>query len=160
MFTIKELDKKEVVDFFINDPQLYLLGLPDEFIVALIGDGKFLNPYNSFLQGVYEKDELVMFLMWEPFTSTSISIHTYIPSKYHGTGKYKQIMNWLIKTYWQPDKKLYKIMAMPPSSCTHVIKAIKKIGFKLEGQLKNAVEWRSEVVDLMMFSYNFDRGNN
>ena len=153
MITIKDVSESELTDFFINDPKLAYLGLPDNDLVNLFYHHKYVPNSISFYKGVFEDDRLICPFKIEFFTETTANLHLYLCSDLHKTGKIKEvekeIRRWFLEeTYFQ------KVLIMAPETCDHVHGTAEYFGFVVEGRLTKAVRWRKELVDVIIYSDN------
>lgn len=152
MLSIKELNNKQAAAFFLNDPKLAYLGCADDVLIDLYYSQDF-NPHEmSHLKGVYNDDQLVMVFKYEPFSHLAYNCHFYLNSALHGTGMFKAIVSFLKNWMKENHPDIKKILVMSPSSCIHVPAVVGKYGFIKEGHLTNAMIWRQQVVDLLIYS--------
>jgi len=150
MYTLSPLSEEDVASFFLLDPKLALLGLPDVDLHILRTERKFSLEGSCRAEGVYEDGEMVGILMWNMFTNMVINMHLYLNSVHHGTGKFKDVHTSLI-SWAKETPSLTRIVVFSPSTCPHIHTAMLGVGFELEGRMKEAIEWRQEIVDLLIF---------
>ena len=150
MYTLSPVEGDTISSFFLHDPKLALLALPDEDLHTLKMEGKFYLDLNVQAEGVYEDGELIGVLMWNLFTNMVINMHLYLNSVHHGTGKFKDVHTSLI-SWAKETPSLTRIVVFSPSTCPHIHTAMLGVGFELEGRMKEAIEWRQEIVDLLIF---------
>ena len=147
---------KDISDFFLSDPKLMLLGLPDEDIGLLYTTGTLPIHPASVYKGMYEEDELVAIVKWELFTSNSINMHIYIKSNRQHEGLLGSIESslerWLIE-----NTELTKVIFMVPEPCTHVHKAMVNYGYVKEGLITNSFQWRQSQVGLVLYGKDIKR---
>lgn len=150
MYNLSPMNEEDVATFFLSDPKLALLGLPDEELHLLRTEQKFKLEGSCQAEGVYEDGELIGVLMWNMFTNMVINMHLYLSSHFHGSGKFKDVHGSIIS--WAKETPFLKrIVVFSPSTCIHIHKAMEGVGFELEGIMPSAIEWRQEVVDLFIF---------
>jgi RimJ/RimL family protein N-acetyltransferase len=111
------------------------------------------------IDGVYEDGKLIALNKFEYFTRQAINVHFYLSSGYQGTGKLGEIFNFM-KKHYEENTDLLKVLFMVPSTCIHVHKAAEKHGLKKEGHLTQCYEWRQEVVDIIIYGQELDRGDD
>lgn len=137
--------------FFFSDPILILLGLSDEEMAIMHKLKKYELSEGSNYIGIQDShDKLVAIVKYEWFTTHTINFHMYIQSKYHHTKEIKSITNF-IKQYFKDTLKINKAIIMVPSSCDHIHSFAPKYGFKKEGHITNAYQWRQELVDIIIY---------
>lgn len=151
MFSLKSITNDQAYSFFMEDPKLAYMALPDDVLAGMYNDKKFYTSEGSELLGIYDKEELFAILKYELWTDICINIHIYLQSKYHHQGKTADLWEfaegWLAKN----NPKITKMVTLTPASCAHVIPVVKRYGFKEEGRITQSVTWRQEVVDLLIF---------
>lgn len=153
---VKTTTIDEVSDFFLKDDKLSYIGLPDNDLVSLINTGKYVPNPISFYQGIYESDELITFVKIEYYTEVAANVHMYISSKLHGTGRSKEIGNFLID-WFTHHTDFHKLIVMAPDCCIPVHKTALKLGFKKEGHITKALRWRDKLVDILVFGLELDK---
>lgn len=151
MYTIKDIeDAKVLSDFFVNDPNLCYLGLPDDDLVNIYNTGEWKPRNTSYFLGVYKEDKLVCIFKYEYYTSIAMTFHGYLKSEYHHTGEFKKIKNALVN--WLLDNTtIRKALVFAPDNCPHVHTAMQGIGMEKEGHIKNALIWRQKKVGLTVY---------
>lgn len=152
MLTIKEITNKQAAEFFLNDPKLAYLGCADDVLVNLYYTQEFIPHEISQLKGIYNDNQLIMLFKYEPFSSVAYNCHFYLNSALHGTGQFNEIVLYLKQWMHENNPEVKKILVMTPSSCTHVPAVVSKYGFIKEGHLTNAIIWRQQLVDLLIYS--------
>ena len=153
MYTLSPLSAEDVASFFLHDPKLALLALPDEDLHTLKVEGKFYLDSDAYAEGVYEDGEMVGVLRWNMFTDIVINIHFYLNSKHHGTGKSKDVHASILK--WVGESgRVRRIVVFSPSPCEHVHRALLGAGFEQEGRIKESMRWRQQVVDMLIYGRN------
>jgi len=158
MLELKDIDAETLTDFFIKDPALCYLGLPDQDLVDLHKDKKFSKlSTTSVFKGFYSGETLVSVLKYEWFTYDTVNVHFYIPTHLQRQG-FSQEIGELICKYFVEHTIAIKIIIMIPSTCAHTLKATTKFGMKEEGRLTKALRWRNEIVDIIIHSLNLTRG--
>jgi len=153
MYTLSPVEGDTISSFFLHDPKLALLALPDEDLHTLKVDGKFYLDLNVQAEGVYEDGEMVGILMWNMFTDMVINMHLYLNSKHHGTGKFKDV-HVSILDWAKESGRVRRIVVFSPASCVHIHHAMLGVGFEQEGRIKEAMEWRQQVVDILIYGRN------
>lgn len=152
MLLIKDVTHKEAAQFFLNDPKLAYLGCADDVLVELYHSQDY-NPHElSRLKGIYYDNRLIMLFKYEPFSQVAYNCHFYLNSSMHGTGMFTEVVKFLKQYMRQQHPEVTKILVMSPSSCIHVPAVVTKYGFIKEGHLTNAIVWRQEICDLLIYS--------
>jgi RimJ/RimL family protein N-acetyltransferase len=84
-------------------------------------------------------------------TSTTIDSHGHILPEYWGTGlsdaAFKLGFDWYLA-----NTDVHKIVVQTPRCCTHIIRAMHRIGWEVEGVLTKAIRWRGKLEDLVLMS--------
>lgn len=158
MLILKEVDTETAFKFFISDPKLSYIGLPDNDLAVLYHEGVYRITSDSCLCGIFEEDELVCILRWELFTDWAINLHYYLSSKFHHKKKLAEIFDFM-KDFFLTKTEFNKAIIMAPSSCEHVIGPLEHFGFTLEGRITKCIKWRQELVDILIYGYILERGN-
>ena len=156
MTHIKKATAEQVTDFFLSDPALCYLALPDEDLINLHEKKIYIPSKEEYLFGVWEKTKLVGIVRYSFFTSTSVNLHLYIHTEAHKTQLSKDIQQQ-VKNYIRDYTVASKIMLMVPKPCHHVQKPAKTFGFVLEGCLTDVLIWRKELVDVYIYSLNLQK---
>lgn len=152
----KEVTEQELTAFFLSDPKLIILGLPDEELVYLHENKEFkCHPGSMFIEILEDDGTSVGVVRWEFFTQISIVIHVFLRSKYHGSNKLGEIYQFVYK-HLQTNTNIRKVIAFISSSCIHVIKAVEKHGFKKDGSIPNCLIWREKVVGIEIYSVDIE----
>lgn len=151
---IKDIDNIDLTEFFLSDFPLCYLGLSDLSLHQLKTTGKYELAPGSFALGIYnEENILVSSVIWNLFTESCINMHIYLRTKYQHTDMLDKIHE-ILYTWLKAHERIEKLIIMTPKPCIHVQKASEKHGFKLEGQLSNAIKWRQKTVDLLIYGYD------
>lgn len=156
MFVIRELRIEEINDFLVADPNVCYLGLTDNELYILYMNKSYMPLSSSEFAGVFDGEELIMLVRSEPFTRDTISLHLFLATKYHHTGKLREIQAFL-KDYYRTQTEYKKIVVMSPETCVHVHKVVEAFGFSLEGRLTKCITWRNELVDLLLYGWIIER---
>ncbi len=156
MFEIKPVTPEIVTQFFLSDPKLICLGLPDDEISILYHTGQYPCEDTN-IQGLYEDGELIALNKFEYFTRETINMHFYLSSELHGTRKLDDIFTFM-KKWYEDETNILKVLFMVPSSCKHIHAVAKRYGFKQEGHITKCFTWRQELGDITIYSQELDRG--
>jgi len=156
MFELKAVTPEIVSQFFLSDPKLVCLGLPDDEMTTLFQTGQYPCEDTN-IAGVYENDRLIALHKFEYFTAHAINVHFYLNSELHGTDKLGQIF-YFMKNHLEQNTNLMKVLFMVPSSCIHVQKAAEKFGLVKEGHITNVFVWRQEPCDIIIYGHDLERG--
>lgn len=157
MFTRKHIDENEATEFFLSDPNLCWIGLPDNDLQSLYHNKKYIQQYNTVLVGIYDETGLMCVIRWEPFSQVIVSMHVYLATRYHHTGTLRKILHYIKPYFEDPKFPFLKAIIMHPSNVPHVGVALKATGFTYEGTLKDGIVWRQELVDLNFYSIELDK---
>lgn len=145
---IKPIEDMSLVrDWFLNDPKLAILSLPDSSLHEL-SQGKFEKNSNEVIVGFYT-DRLIAVLQYESFTECTANYHIYLNS-YHEKNTLSEITELGHEYLKQLGYK--KAIFFTPSCCTHVHKASEKHGYVLSGTITNSQIWRGQLVDMLIYS--------
>lgn len=147
---VNDLPQETISEFFLSDPTLAYQSLHDHKLIDLHEKREYTKHEIAHFLGVYCGEELVFILNYTYFSDIAINIHVYLKTKYQHTPMYLSIQKALRK-YFLENTQVIKIIAMSPKPCKHVQKTCELYGFKLEGEIKNALTWRQEVVDLLIY---------
>ena len=144
---MKEITLQAASEFFLNDPELCLLGLHDSDLVALQETKLLQDRSNS---KWYKIGNNLATVRMEPKSDTNIFVHVYISSEHRAKGLlrfiYVDIVNYLL------NNTKYAIISVPvPKSCTHVLKAVEALNFDLKKVIPKSLTWRNKKVDLLHF---------
>ena len=133
---IKEINNKETSDFFLADPDLCVMGLPDGHLYYLSKFGKYPSFPEETVYGLYEEDNLIAVVMFEEYNKDTLAMHFYLSTNHLRKDVvvrfYSIVEDMLIKNYSHT-----KVSVFIPESCVHVQKAVQAIGFKLKETLKS-----------------------
>ena len=152
---LRPVSPQQVTEFFLNDPTLICLGMPDDEMVILHETGMYPCEGTN-IDGVYDGDTLIALNKYEYFTRETINMHFYLSSSLHGTRKLDEIFKYM-KNYYETETELLKVLFMVPSPCAHIHGVAKRYGFKQEGHLTNCFRWRQELVDITIYSQKLNR---
>lgn len=149
-----------ITRFFLADPSLVYLGLPDDDLVSLCYEKRYIPKENSIYKGMYnvDTDELVGIMKLELFTDVSVNIHLYLLTGLHHQGYSKAIGQACYDYVRDYCPNIHKIILMAPESCEHVHKAAERFGMNLEGKLTKVLMWRKKLQDVLLYAINVDRG--
>jgi len=153
MYTLSPLSEEDVASFFLLDPKLALLALPDEDLHTLKVEGKFYLDSDAYAEGVYEDGEMVGVLRWNMFTDIVINMHLYLNSRHHGNGTFKDV-HVSILDWAKESGRVKRIVVFSPSPCEHIHRAMLGVGFEQEGRIKESMMWRQQVVDMLIYGRN------
>lgn len=154
MFDVREVTDEELTEFFIKDPALCYLGLPDQDLVVLHEEKVFKRHGNSLYRGLFDKERIVGIVCYEAFTELAVSCHFFISTKERHTGLARKIKDTLKEFCKKEYPFITKIIVTPPSTCLHIINMLEHWGFEKQGTLTSCIKWRNEVVDLIFYSKN------
>ena len=159
MMHIKEINNHAVSAFFLGDPKLCLMGLPDGHLYYL---NKF-NKYPSFPEettyGLYEKDILIAVVMFEEYNKDTLTMHFYLSTN----NLRKDVVVRFYSTVEDMLRKNYshtKVAVFIPESCVHVQKVVQAIGFKFKETVKEGITWRGIVESLDIYETRINREIN
>lgn len=146
----EELTDEEITKFFLEDPRLCWMALPDNELHELYHNKVYKKGDNSKYFGLTAEDELFAVIKYEMFSQLALCVHPYMSSKHQGKGhifNFRDVIgNYLIKT-----TGFKKFIFSVPEPCKHVVRTMEKYGAKLEGQIKNIIIWRQQPVDLLYY---------
>jgi hypothetical protein len=148
---IKNISEEEISKFFINDPQLVYLGLPDADLVSLFQEKKWYKSKLTNCVGVFDNNTLIFVFKYEFFTPVCLNGHFFMSSKYRHTGKFEEIVALLKDFVKTSYPQITKCIVMTPALCTHVPPTCQKFGFIQEGHIKECITWREQLTDLLIF---------
>lgn len=152
MYKIKEVLDSSITQFFIEDPALCYLGLPDDDLVNLYSKKEYIKHATSNYKGIYSNKQLVGILCYEYFTAYTLNVHFYVSTKLQKKSQATKVKlalkNYFIKKY----PGVLKIVLTVPSSCGHVIAIAEHYGFKKEGHLTNCIRWRDNLADIFFYA--------
>lgn len=154
----RDINDKELTEFFLSEPQLVLLGMPDEEMIYLHEHKEFKCGAGSyFVEILGDNGESLGVIRWEFFTPISIVVHMFLRHKYHHSTVLKDIYQFIYRHLLE-NTKVRKMIAFITSSCIHVVKAAEKLGFTKNGSIPNCLVWRNEVVGLDIYSVDIKEG--
>lgn len=147
---IKQINNADIVkEFFLDDPKLAYLSLPDGALVDL-ANNKYAVNSNERLIGLYLDNKLIAVGRYESFTDCAVTYHLYINSALHGTSVLDEI-NKIAHEYLK-ELNYKTAIVFTPSSCVHVHKAAEKRGYVLVGNIPSSQIWRQQLVDTLIYS--------
>lgn len=147
-----DVTKQEIIQFFKEDPKLCYQGLPDEELHDLMHNQWDNMPTSSIFKLISITGiGPIALLRLDALTNIALSMHFYLHSGLQGKGL-DQVIGEVIYNYIKSLRYVKKVVAPVPKVCRHVRRALLKFGFKQEGVLKNAIQWRSQVTDLHHYS--------
>lgn len=153
---VQDISADDITNFFLNDPNVCYLGLDDNDLTTLYTEKVYNKHSNSNYYGVYNDLHVLMAIYkYEWFTTTTINAHLYLGTKYQKKRMPQKILEFLIKMSAEqlPAKK---VIILTPQACIHVIHSVEKCGFKLEGVLTDAIVWRKELVNLLIYGMKLE----
>lgn len=151
MYTMKHLTNEEAAKFFLSDFKLASIGLTDESLLKLHYRQEYDPGEESFLFGIHKDDELIAVFTYLFFTKITLNCHCYVKSQYQGKDSFPKLVDFMASWIRDNIPLAKRVIAMSPASCKHVARALKRGGFTEEGRLKNSIEWRYRVTDLLIF---------
>lgn len=155
-YKIVDISQIELNEFFLNDPKLSYLGLPDLDLAYLYEKREFPIHPGIIHKGIFINNELVCVMKWEVFTAETGNFHMYVTSKLQKIGFTPELQK-IIYQYFIDNTNFIKGIIMIPSTCEHVQRSAKNFGFKVEGRLTKAMRWRKELVDIIIYAIEFKR---
>lgn len=155
MLNVKEIDENIATAFFLEDPALCYIALPDHDLVSLYQEKKWYKTNGSYLIGIYVEEELIFIMKYEFFTPIAVNVHFYLKSTLRNKGIFKDIQK-LLKKWITNNTNIRKILAMSPKSCEMIAHVCEKFGFVKEGHLKNSIIWRNKIDDLLIYGLNLE----
>src|SRR5574338_408157 len=117
---IKDITEEEITEFFLKDPALCYLGLPDNDLNNLFYEKKYIKHNISVYKGIYENENLISVLCYEYFTEFALNVHFYIYTKLQKQSKATKIKRELVKYFKSKYPEVIKIIVMSPEPCKHV----------------------------------------
>lgn len=151
---LKPISNYIMTQFLLSDPELAEMSLCDEALEKLkLGLG-YEAPY-PYLYGFYEKDELVACFIAKPFSECCIEWHPFLATKYHNTGKIKEVQDLFI-SYLKECTQFTSMLSSAVVACVNSHKAALKYGWKHTGTLPNAAVWRGIKQDLNLYSQEIE----
>jgi len=154
--SMRAVSDDDLSDFFMNDPQLCLLGLSDETLVELYKTRRYSPNYGTVYMGAYIGEDLKGILKYDLFTSHCVNVHVYVSSSIHHTESVRPLVS-AIKQYLIEEVDAIKAVLFVPSSCEHVHKFAPKMGFKQEGLITQCLLWRQKLVDLVVYGLDISK---
>jgi hypothetical protein len=137
--------------FFLDDPKLCIQSLSDCDLFALHEHKTLCDRLDSTWFEVGE--ERIAVVRMEPYKKSSVTVHVYIATKYQAQHLLKYIFLDVVN-YLKENTKYTSIVVPIPSSCNHVIRTMKPLGFVLTGLLSKKLVWRNNKVDLLYYTRN------
>ncbi|CAB4120947.1 hypothetical protein UFOVP1_48 [uncultured Caudovirales phage] len=154
MFNIKEIPQQELNEFFLQDPVLCIQGLPDHKLVDLHEKKEYIKDDISNILGVYYEEHLIFIFVYNYFTDICINVHFYLSTKHQSTAVFECIQKELREYLLEHVPKVTKIIAMTPGCCKHIQGACLKFGFTKAGHIEQAMTWRNQIEDILIYSLN------
>lgn len=152
----KDVTQESLTEFFLSEPNLVLLGMPDEEMIYLHENKQYTcTSGSSFVEITDDDGTSLGVVRWEFFTQISIVIHMYLRHKYHHGKELKRIYDF-IYNHLRDNTKVRKVVAFAASTCKHVIGAVEKYGFTKSGSIPKCLIWRQEVVGLEIYSLDIE----
>ena len=148
--TKEELTQEDLSTYFLDDPKLCWIGLPDSELAILYNENKYDMSTNSKYFGIMKNNELVCVVKYEMFSYLALCVHPYVSTKLRGKGLSKDIFDYIKKELIRMTG-FKKVVITVPEPCVHVCKAIEKYGAVQEGRIKEIVLWRLKPVDLLFY---------
>ena len=145
-----KITSQDISKFFISDNRLCQIGLPDDELEYIDKYNEYPIKKDSEFLGVYSDDTLIALIRLELFTPLSVLCHIYLSTKYQGKKLLKEIIDTLV-IHLQENTDFIKIMVPVPEPCVHVQRPAEAYGFKKEGHMKDIINWRGELVDLLWY---------
>lgn len=140
----KELTDKAQITQYLFSPEIRQ-SLFDEDQGALE-----LNPTSRFL-GLYEDEELIGVLRFEPMNLVTAFVHSHMHPKHWGHNKLRECLK-ISDKWFKENTKIHKQVSTVPVSCKEVALALLRNGYTIEGNLVGGCYWRGEVQNLVLFS--------
>lgn len=157
MMIVKDVAPQEMTDFFINDPALCYLGLPDLELHKLYETKQYHPRENSKYIGIYHKEKLISLVCIELFTELALTVHFYVPTILQKKGLALRIQKLLYTYFIETYPFIERIITPVPSACDHVQRCAERFGMKVEGTITKCMKWRNERVDLLMYALDLKR---
>lgn len=154
---LKKISLDDVNKFFIADPKLCLMGLQDSDLVSLHKYQSIQEREGSVWYEIRFLKELLAVVRMEPHSLEAVTVHLYVATRHQGKKLLKYMATDVIE-YLTHNTDYEKIIVPIPSPCKHVIRTMKPLGFKLEGCLSKALNWRNHKVDLLWYARNIRYG--
>ena len=155
-YKFKDITQEQVTEFFLNDPNVCYLGLPDADLYELYEDKIYRLKDNTIYKAIYLRDELIAILKYEAFTQHTVNLHFYLSSKLHKKG-YARSVEQAIYDYFIENTKAIKAILMTPTTCTQVHGPAIGFGMVLEGRIEKSIVWRNEVMDILIYGIELKR---
>ncbi len=150
---IRPITDEQVTEFFLSDPALCFLGVSDYGLAELYEHKKYTRPPGTTVLGVGIGDDIALIINYTWFTEICINVHIYLHSQYHHTDMFS-VLQQELKKYFLENTQVKKVISMSPSTCPHIHGACEKFGFVREGEIKNSMLWRQEIVDTVIYGLN------
>jgi|ERR1700679_2817861 len=147
---IKQIKLSDFNEFLIADPKLCYLGLCDQSLDYLYHKKTVIIPETSVLYGIYIDDTLSCVIQSDFWSNICTIFHMYVSTNMQHTGLTRKIQA-LMRDYIKDNTKYRKALLYIPSVCEHVIITAKAFGLKYEGTITNCMEWRQNIVDLVIY---------
>lgn len=157
---VRELSQNEIKDFFINDPTLCAMGLPDSDVLYIEQNNDYYFPEGSTGVGIFDNDELICVFRYDPYTPIAVNVHIYLKSSLQGKHLTYSYGGILVRYVLANLPHVSKIVIHCPKTCETTWKVIQHGGMKLEGVQKNAMVWRGQVTDLLIFGKEIKQWSN
>lgn len=159
MIVTQEISREEAARFLLADSVLCNRALPDHELDEIAVSGEYKPFDTSRFIGMYNDGIMISVTKWEYFTDVTVNIHVYISSLLHGKGVTKEIQG-IFKQWFATRTNFAKAVILAPGTCPIVHKSVEIAGFKLEGLLTKAMQWRGELVDLHIYGLDLNELRN
>lgn len=151
-----DCSRETIEKFFLENKKLAIRSLLDGPLERLLKEDKWMAPSrHSMFAELMDGDTQLGVLVWEEWSSLTVTIHFYLRQDRHKQGLNISIRDSLIE-YFTP-KDVLKIAVIAPQICGQVTNAMMETGFKLEGILPNFGIWREQVMTFNIFALNIGK---
>lgn len=164
MLTVSDVTPEQITQFYLIDPKLCKMSLPDHQLKSLMETGEYISDEGDTYLGVYLQDELVALFRYEPVFRNddpkNIWIHVYIHSWLHGVDFRRDVQ--LVLVDWFLEHTLVKRVNMQvPMCCKHVQDSIDLDDkWSRDGIIpKEESIWRGEPMEFIIYTMELKHGS-
>ena len=155
MLCVKDISREDAEQFFLKDLELCKRALTDAELDNIMALSEYTPFDSSRFIGIIHDNILIGVIKYEEFTNITVNLHLYLLSFLHGKDVFKDIhqpvTEWFIK-----NTGYKKAVVLAPGCCSHVHGAAEIAGFKLEGKLEKAIEWRDKDEDIYVYALDLN----
>ena len=155
---INEIGIEETTKFFLEDPKLCVMGLPDNYLYYLDKHKTFPATPGEVVYGLYKDNQIVATIMFQEHDKNTVVMHFYLSTnnlrKNIVRRFYPVIEEMLTKEYTQKE-----VMVAIPQSCLHVMEVVQAIGFQFKKTIVDGITWRGAIEDLHYYKTKINKEN-